>query len=210
MGFLFFIVFINMQSLSGLWSYNWGKHCSFRNASMYYIITKQKNVLQNFQLNFTRSGNSACNQLLAPWFLLPQALQWYRRWNNHLYCPKLPSEISCLSAVFLWHQNVPGSQCPGAPPHRLQERRLYGGGAEGNWRLGARQAAINQKAEQSQQDTQVRPPDEICKPAACIQATHSGKIIILWYHLKQSRLGLLPEPAPGFYTCLPSRALAKL
>lgn len=93
------MVFINMQSLPGLWSYNWGKHCSFRNASMYHIITRQKNILQNFQLNFTRSGNSACSQLLASWFLSSQAVQWYRRWNNHLYCPKQPSEISCLSAV---------------------------------------------------------------------------------------------------------------
>lgn len=153
-------------------------------------------------------------QLAASCWLLgfpsSQASQQYRRWNNHLYCPKQPSEISCLSAVFLWHQNVPGSWCPGAASCRLQERRLYGGGAEGNWRLGACQAAINQQAEQSQQDTWVRPPDEICKPAACIWATHSGKIIILWYHLKQSRLGLLPEPAPGFYTRLSSRALAKL
>ena len=133
------MVFINMQSLSGLWSYNWGKHCSFRNASMYHIITRQKNILQNFQLNFTRSRNSACSQLLASWLLSSQALQQYRRWNNHLHCPQQPSEISCLSALFLRHQNVPGSRCPGAPPCRLQERRLHGGGAEGHWRSGARQ-----------------------------------------------------------------------
>ena len=98
------MVFINMQSLSGLWSYNWGKHCSFRNASMYHIITRQKNILQNFQLNFTRSRNSACSQLLASWLLSSQALQQYRRWNNHLHCPQQPSEISCLSALFLQHQ----------------------------------------------------------------------------------------------------------
>lgn len=192
------MVFINMQSLPGLWSYNWGKHCSFRNASMYHIITNRKIYCKIFNLIL----QDLETQLAASYWLLG---------SFHLkLCNDTEGEIT-ISTAQNSHQKSPvWVLCPGAPPCRLQERRLHGGGAEGNWRLGARQAAINQKAEQSQQDTGVRPPDEICEPAACVRATHSGKIIILWYHLKQSRLGLLPEPAPGFYTCLSSRALAKL
>ena len=76
------------------------------------------------------------------------------------------------------------SKCPGKPVSG--STTLPPPGETPSWwrcrgtlKAGGASAAVNQKAAQSQQDTGVGPPDEICEPAACVRATHSGKIIIL-------------------------------